>query len=199
MNGTAGAADGTAPGETEQFFRRLAGAARRDPAPRPLRDLAEAAHRLVLRHVVPGPPAAPEPAGMRSRLPNGRYAPTGPAPGDLLEHLGHLAADAASEGEATAAGGAMVGVAGAPGSVPVLVPAVTALVRGLHSDPAIRPLLRLVPALVGEAASDRSDPVVALAAAARRLLADPVACVAAWTSSATADARFHATIRQEPS
>ncbi|WP_305786604.1 hypothetical protein [Symbioplanes lichenis] len=181
-----------ASGEAEEFFRRLAGAARRDPAPRPLRDLAEAAHRLVLQHVQPGP----VPAGPRTRLPNGRYAATGPAQSDLLQHLGHLVAEALGEAEATAAAGAMVGLTGA---VPPLLPAVTALVRGLHADPALRPLLRLVPALVTEAAAERTDPVVALAAAARRLLADPVACVAAWTTAATADARFHAAIPQEPS
>ena len=237
-------------GEADDFFRRLALAARRDPAPRALRDLAVAAHRLILRHASstaaapasspgsaadepgsaadqpgsaadepgsaadqprfaadePGLPPAPDGNGHtgRPRLPNGRYAPTPPhqdevdAMAAVMEHLGHLAAEAVSEADALAPAAALVPLAlpadRSPDVVPGLLTAATALTRGLYSDPAIRPLVRLVPGLLRAsfAAGAGPDPVAALAAEARRVLADPLACVAGYDRSTAADLRYHA-------
>ena len=243
----------------DEFFRRLALVG---PAPRVLRDLADAAHALVLRHAAPdrsapdhsavpghSAPAGEEPAGEeparpasgRPRLPNGRYAPAARAAADaepagretadsepagrtaavrgsigeagpadpeteaLMEHLGHLAANTLRPGGAEAPAGALVPLAlrtvspVPPAAVPRLIAATSDLVRGLSADPALRPLVRLVPGMLRRATAHRSasdgqahDVVESLADEARRVLGDPAVCLTSYRESATADRRFHA-------
>lgn len=127
-----------------------------------------------------------------------------------MEHLGHLAFEARRASEADGLVGTMVPLAIwlLPGprrpamlaAVPRLVRSTTAIVHGLRADPAIRPLVRLVPRILtgalarhGDRASagGRPDVVETVANEARRVLADPATCVDTYAQSRSADAWFH--------
>jgi hypothetical protein len=82
-------------------------------------------------------------------------------PDAMLEHLGHVAAETQSEAEAESVAGAMVPLVAriVPRAAPLLTQAtpglvsgVSGIVRSLRNDPAMRPLVRVVPGIVRDTA-----------------------------------------------
>jgi hypothetical protein len=141
-------------------------------------------------------------------------------PDAMLEHLGHAAAETHSEAEAEALTGAMVPLAAriVPPAAPVLMRATPGLVcglagvvRGLRRDPATRPLVRVVPAIVrGTAASIAQKtasgvPVTpqaavrALAGQTLRVLGSPQSSTQAFRRSRVLDRQFHRSAGDSPS
>jgi len=224
----------------DSFYRRLARLPRTSEPPPPWRELASEVSCLVLRSGDPIAVARPRrlppvgPAGAAGLTgtalgagPNGHGGPVdgpGPLAGRLdladrevlMEHLGHLAADAPRTADAEAFAAALVPLAAqllpaAPApllvALPRLIRSTTAMIRGLRGDRSIRPLVRTVPAIVraalaadaepagaGEPPSPR-DAVEALAYQACRVLSDPTICVEIYARSRQADRRFHAAER----
>jgi hypothetical protein len=133
-------------------------------------------------------------------------------PDAMMEHLGHAAAETHSEAEAEALAGAMIPLAAriVPRAAPVLMRAtpglvcgVAGVVRNLRKDPATRPLVRVVPAIVrGTAASVAQKtasgvpvtPQAAVRALARqtlRVLGTPQQSAKAFRRSRALDRQFH--------
>jgi hypothetical protein len=135
-------------------------------------------------------------------------------PDAMMEHLGHVAAQTHSEAEAEALAGAMIPLAGRiiPSAAPALMRATPGLVcglagvvRGLRLNPATRPLVRVVPAIVrataanvgrqsssGVAVSPQSA-VRTLAQQTFRVLGSPQRSAQAFRRSRTLDGLFHRT------
>jgi hypothetical protein len=133
-------------------------------------------------------------------------------PDALMEHLGHRAAETASEAEAEALMSALVPLAArlapqAAGAIlrtaPQLARGVAGITRALWADPATRPLVRTVPRIVRATASSIArqtaggQPVTAqravgtLAGQASRTLASPQRSLAAWQRSRVLDHTYH--------
>jgi hypothetical protein len=137
-------------------------------------------------------------------------------PDAMLEHLGHAAAETHSEAEAEALAGAMIPLAAriVPRAGPVLMRATPGLVcglsgvvHGLRRNPATRPLVRVVPAIVRSTAAkiaqqaSRGVPVTpqaavrALARQTLRVLGSPQQSARAFRRSRALDRHFHRTCR----
>lgn len=135
-------------------------------------------------------------------------------PDAMLEHLGHAAAETHSEAEAESLAGAMIPLAAriiplaAPAlmrAMPGLASGVAGVVRSLHRNPATRPLLRVVPAIVRGTAStiaqqaSRGVPVTpqgavrALARQTLRVLGSPQRSAQAFRRSRVLDRQLHRT------
>jgi hypothetical protein len=135
-------------------------------------------------------------------------------PDAMLEHLGHAAAEAQGEAEAEALASAMLPVAAdaipaaSPAlirAMPGLVSAVSGVVRQLYRDPATRPLIRVIPAIVRRTAASlgqraaRGGPLTpqaavrALAQQTLRLLGSPEQSARAFRRSQALDRHFHRT------
>ena len=133
-------------------------------------------------------------------------------PDAMMEHLGHAAAETHSEAEAEALAGAMVPLAArvVPQAAPALMRAAPGLVCGLagvvrtlHRNPATRPLMRTVPAIVRRTAAriarqaSSGVPVTpraavrTLAQQTLRLLGSPRQAAQAFRYSQRLDRRFH--------
>jgi hypothetical protein len=83
-------------------------------------------------------------------------------PDAMLEHLGHAAAEAESEAEAEALAGSMIPLVARAvpnassailGATPGLVCGLAGVVRTLRRNPATKPLIRVVPAIVRRTAA----------------------------------------------
>jgi hypothetical protein len=141
-------------------------------------------------------------------------------PDAMLEHLGHAATETASEAEAEALAGAMVPLAARimPRAAPILtratpglVCAVSGVTQRLRRDPATRPLVRTLPAIVRATAATliqqaaRGVPVTPQAAVnmlARqtlRVLGSPQRSAAAFRRSQALDRHYHRTVVPGPS
>lgn len=135
-------------------------------------------------------------------------------PDAMMEHLGHAAAEAHSEAEAEALAGAMVPLAArvipqaGPAimlAAPGLVSALSAVIEGLRRDPATRPLVRTVPAIVRRTAASIAQQaargvavtpqgaVRALAKQTLRVLGSPRQSAQAFRRSRTLDRHYHRT------
>jgi len=135
-------------------------------------------------------------------------------PEAMMEHLGHAAAETLSEAEAEALAGAMIPLAGrlvpraAPAimrATPGLVCGLAGVVRGLRRDPATRPLVRVVPAIVRGTATNIArqtargiavTPQTAVRTLARQtlhLLGSPQQSARAFGRSRVLDHHFHRT------
>jgi hypothetical protein len=136
-------------------------------------------------------------------------------PDAMLEHLGHAAAETQSEAEAEALAGAMIPLAAARiprGAAPILmlatpglVSGLSGVVHGLRGNPATRPLVRVVPAIVRSAATkiarqaSRGVPVTPQAAVRTlaqqtfRMLGSPQQSARAFRRSRTLDGLLHRT------
>jgi hypothetical protein len=133
-------------------------------------------------------------------------------PSAMMEHLGHLAAQAESEAEAEAFMGALVPLAARllPRVAPTIMRAAPGLIRGvagvtraLRQNPATKPLVRAVPSIVRQTAIslDRQaragrpvTPQTAVRTLARqtsRTIGNPRKSVQAWNRSCAMDARYH--------
>jgi hypothetical protein len=133
-------------------------------------------------------------------------------PDAMMEHLGHAAAEAQGEAEAESLAGAMIPLAAriipqaAPTltrAMPGLVSGVSGVVRRLYRDPATRPLVRVVPAIVrGTAANiaqtaSRGDAITPhetlriLARQVLRVLGSPQMSAQAFRRSRALDRKFH--------
>lgn len=133
-------------------------------------------------------------------------------PDAMMEHLGHAAAATESQAEAEALAGAMVPLASriVPGAAPVMMRAmpglvcgVSGVVRRLHRDPATRPLVRTVPAIVKRTAATLAQQagagrpvsaqaaVRALAQQTLRVLGSPQQSAQAFRRSQALDRHFH--------
>jgi hypothetical protein len=133
-------------------------------------------------------------------------------PDALMEHLGHAAAEAESEEEAEAFIGALVPLAArllprAASTVmrvaPNLIRGVAGATRALRSNPATRPLVRAMPAVVRrttanlarQAAQGRPvTPQTAVRTLARQtagVLGSPQRCAQAFQRSRALDQRYH--------
>jgi hypothetical protein len=133
-------------------------------------------------------------------------------PDAMLEHLGHASAEAESEAEAEALAGAMIPIAARAvpraaaaltRATPGLVCGLAGVVRVLRRDPATRPLLRVIPAIVrgtavsvarqsagGRTVSPRNA-VRALARQTFRVLGSPRQATQAFRRSQQLDRRLH--------
>jgi hypothetical protein len=229
--------------ESEEFFRRLAGLAQQAVRSPTLRRAAAVAARSAVRGVR-GPGAIPAgPAGSRVGAAGGaalgriladllprqggqrelEWELEGEAnpirrvyPDALMEHLGHRAAETASEAEAEALMSALVPLAArlapqAAGAImraaPQLARGVAGVTRALRADPATRPLVRTVPRIVRATAASiarqaaAGQPVTAqravgmLAGQTARTLASPQRSVAAWQHSRALDRAYHRQVR----
>ncbi|MFN8453545.1 MAG: hypothetical protein U0401_02560 [Anaerolineae bacterium] len=158
--------------ESEEFFRRLAGLARRAVQSPALRRVGLTAARTALRAGL-----GPQVGGLVGNLlPQSEFEgefeweAEGEAeweeevnpirrvyPDALMEHLGHAAAEAESEAEAEAFIGALVPLAArliprvAPAimrAAPRLIRGATRVVRALRRSPTTRPLVRTLPTVV---------------------------------------------------
>jgi hypothetical protein len=130
----------------------------------------------------------------------------------MMEHLGHAAAETQSEAEAEALAGAMIPLIArlvpqaAPAvlrATPGLVCGVAGVVRSLRQNPATRPLVRVVPAIVRGTATSIAQQVAqgtpvapatavrALARQAVRVLGSRPQAVQAFRRSRALDAQFH--------
>jgi hypothetical protein len=137
-------------------------------------------------------------------------------PDALMEHLGHRAAETASEAEAEALMSALVPLAArlapqAAGAIlrvsPQLARGVAGVTRALRADPATRPLVRTVPRIVRATAASiarqaaSGQPVTprgavsALAGQTARTLASPQRCATAWQRSRALDHTYHRQVR----
>jgi hypothetical protein len=135
-------------------------------------------------------------------------------PDAMMEHLGHAAAETQSEAEAQALAGAMVPLAArivpraAPAimrAAPGLVCGLTGVVNTLRRNPATRPLVRTVPAIVRNTAASIAQqtsrglsvtPQAAVRTLARqtvRLLGSPRQAARAFKRSRVLDRQFHRT------
>jgi hypothetical protein len=135
-------------------------------------------------------------------------------PDAMMEHLGHAAAETQSEAEAQALAGAMVPLAArivpraAPAimrAAPGLVCGLTGVVNTLRRDPATRPLVRMVPAIVRNTAASIAQqasrgvsvtPQAAVRTLARqtvRVLGSPKQAARAFNRSRVLDRQFHRT------
>lgn len=133
-------------------------------------------------------------------------------PDAMLEHLGHAAAAAESEAEAEALAGAMIpmaaravpqAAAALTSATPGLVCGLAGVVRALRANPATRPLLRVVPAIVRgtaltvsrQAAAGRPvsprNAVRALAQQTLNVLGSPKQAAQAFRRSQVLDRRVH--------
>jgi hypothetical protein len=129
-----------------------------------------------------------------------------------MEHLGHAASMVASEAEAEAFIGALVPIAArliprvAPAimrAAPNLIRGATRVVRSLRRNPATRPLVRAVPAIVRRTTASlarqaaQGRPITArsasqtLAHQAARVLANPRQATNAVQRSCALDRRYH--------
>jgi hypothetical protein len=136
-------------------------------------------------------------------------------PDAMLEHLGHAAAETESEAEAEALAGAMVPLAARimPRAAPVLtratpglVCAVSGVTQRLRRDPATRPLVRTLPAIVRVTAAALSQqaargvpitPQAAVNMLARqtlRVLGSPQRSATAFRRSQALDRHYHRTV-----
>ena len=217
--------------ESEQFFGALANLARQGAGwlmtpGSPQRQLALLAARQALSR---GLPALGQWAGSQAaswlggKLPQQEYEAgfagefeVNPVrkiyPDAMMEHLGHAAAEAESEAEAEALAGAMVPLAAriVPASAPVMLRAMPGLVCGvsgvvhrLHRNPATRPLVRTVPAIVRRTAASLAQqaasgaqitPQAAVRTLARqtlRVLGSPQQSARAFRRSQALDRHFH--------
>jgi hypothetical protein len=141
-------------------------------------------------------------------------------PDAMMEHLGHAAAETHSEAEAEALAGAMIPLAAriVPRAAPVLMRAtpglvcgVAGVVRSLHRNPATRPLVRVVPAIVRATAANiaqktaRGVPVTpqaavrTLARQTLRVLGTPQQSAQAFRRSRVLDRQFHRSAGVSPS
>jgi hypothetical protein len=216
---------GEANGESEQFFGALANLGKRGAgwltAPgSPQRQLALALARQALNQ---GLPAVRQYAGDRAAswltgiLPQrececeSEISPIRKIyPDAMMEHLGHAAAETYSEAEAEALAGAMVPLAArlvpqaAPtitSATPGLVSGVSAIMRSLRNDPALRPLVRVLPTIVRNTAvklAQQSAPgaPVAPQTALRTLAGQTVQLLGSPQHSARAFRRSQALDRQ---
>ena len=226
--------------ESEEFFRRLAGLAQRAVRSPLLRRAAAAAARSAVGGV--RGTALAGPAGSRAGAAGGAalgrvladLLPRPPRPGGqreleleleweanpirrvypdaLMEHLGHRAAETATQAEAEALMSALVPLAArlapqAAGAIlrtaPQLARGVAGITRVLRADPATRPLVRTVPRIVRATTASLArqaaagQPVTArravgtLAGQASRTLASPQRSVAAWQRSRALDRTYH--------
>jgi hypothetical protein len=135
-------------------------------------------------------------------------------PDAMLEHLGHAAAATESEAEAEALVGSMVPLAARVvpqastaimRATPGLVCGLAGVVRTLRRDPATRPLVRVVPAIVRRTATAIGQqtnqgasvtPQAAVRTLARqtaRVLGDPRQAAQAFRQSQKLDRHFHKT------
>jgi hypothetical protein len=133
-------------------------------------------------------------------------------PDAMMEHVGHMAAETQSEGEAEALAGALIPLAGRlipraasalVRATPGLVCGVSGVVRGLRQDPATRPLVRVVPSIVRSTAATIArqsargvavTPQAAVRTLARqivRVLGSPQQTAQAYRRSRVLDRRFH--------
>ena len=133
-------------------------------------------------------------------------------PDAMLEHLGHAAAETASEAEAEALAGAMIPIAAktVPKAAAVITRATPGLVcglagvtRALRRSPATKPLVRVMPAIVrGTAATiarraaegrqvTPQAAVRTLAAQTLRVLGNPQQAAQAFRRSQQLDRQFH--------
>ena len=133
-------------------------------------------------------------------------------PDAMLEHLGHAAAEAESEAEAEALAGAMIpmaaralpqAAAALTSATPGLVCGLASVVRTLRRNPATRPLVRVVPAIVRGtavavakqvAAGNPVSPQAAVRSLARqtlRVLGSPQQATQAFRRSQQLDRRLH--------
>jgi hypothetical protein len=169
----------------------------------------------VLADLLPRPPRPPRPGGQREleweleleANPIRRVYPDA-----LMEHLGHRAAETATQAEAEALMSALVPLAArlAPQAAGVILRTAPQLARGvagitrvLRADPATRPLVRTVPRIVRATTTSLArqaaagQPVTArravgtLAGQASRTLASPQRSVAAWQRSRALDRTYH--------
>lgn len=227
--------------ESEEFFRRLAGLAQRAVRSPLLRRAAAAAARSavggvrgttlagpagsragaaggaalgrVLADLLPRPPRPPRPGGQRELEWELEANPIRRVyPDALMEHLGHRAAETASQAEAEALMSALVPLAArlapqAAGAIlrtaPQLARGVAGITRVLRADPATRPLVRTVPRIVRATTASLArqaaagQPITArravgtLAGQASRTLASPQRSVAAWQRSRALDRTYH--------
>jgi hypothetical protein len=137
----------------------------------------------------------------------------------MMEHFGHVAAQAESEAEAEAFIGALVPLAArmipriAPTimrNAPGLIRGVAGLTRTLRRNPATRPLVRAVPTIVRRTVADvgrqraGGRPITAeqavrlLARQTNRVLSRPDRCAPALRRAAVADRHFHRGVRAKP-
>jgi hypothetical protein len=137
----------------------------------------------------------------------------------MMEHFGHVAAQAESEAEAEAFIGALVPLAARllPRVAPTIMRAAPGLIRGvagvtrtLRRNPQTRPLVRALPTIVRRTVADlgrqssRGRPatvegaVRTLARQTSGVLSQPHRCQAALRRSAAADHRFHRAARAQP-
>ena len=138
----------------------------------------------------------------------------------MLEHLGHAAAETESEAEAEALAGAMIPLAARimPRAAPILtratpglVCAVSGVTQRLRRDPATRPLVRTLPAIVRATAATLSQqaargvpvtPQAAVNMLARqtlRVLGSPQRSATAFRRSQALDRHYHRTVVPRPS
>jgi hypothetical protein len=218
---------GEADRESERFFGALANLARRGAswltAPgSPQRQMALAIARQVLNQGMPairqygGNQAASLVSGLLPQQECECEFEVNPMrkiyPDAMMEHLGHAAAETHNEAEAEALAGAMVPLAArlVPRAAPIIVRAtpglvcgVSGLVRRLRSEPALRPLVRVVPAIVRNTAttlarqSAQGSPVTPqtalriLAAQTLRVLGNPRYSAHAFRRSQALDRQLH--------
>jgi hypothetical protein len=137
----------------------------------------------------------------------------------MMEHFGHVAAQAESEAEAEAFIGALIPLAARllPRVAPTIMRAAPGLIRGvagitrtLRRNPQTRPLVRALPTIVRRTVADlgrqsiRGRPATAegavrtLARQTGGVLSRPHRCQAALRRSAAADHRFHRVARAQP-
>lgn len=205
--------------EGEEFFRRLAGLARRAIRSPTLRRIGLRAARSALQGL------GPVGGAIGAILPQSEFE--GEAewelepelspirrvyPDALMEHLGHAAEEAESEAEAEAFVGALIPLAARllPQVAPAIMRAAPNLIRGisgvtrqLRRNPVTRPLVRAVPAIVRRTAAGmaqqaaRGQPVTpqsavrTLARQTARVISSPTQCVRAYKRSRALDRRFH--------
>jgi hypothetical protein len=210
--------------ESEEFFRRLASqAARAVPSPA-LRRVGQAAAQSALGGVGGlGLDGEVELEGEWETEFEGEEEAEWEAnpirriyPDALMEHLGHRAAETASEAEAEALMSALVPLAArlaprAAGAImrasPQLARGVAGITRALRADPAMRPLLRTLPGVVNATARSIAHQagsgqlvtprraVSTLAGQTARTLASPQRSVAAWQRSRALDRSYHRHVR----
>jgi hypothetical protein len=133
-------------------------------------------------------------------------------PGALMEHLGHAAAEAENEAEAEAFIGALIPVAARalPRATPAILRAAPQLARGvtqvartLRANPATRPLVRTLPTIVRQTATNLAQqaaqgrPVTprsavrTLAQQTARVISSPQQSARAYQRSRALDRQYH--------
>lgn len=218
------AAEGEGEAESEEFFRQVAALARRAAASPALRRAGLAAARGALsglggaigRQVSGWLPQQETEMEMEMELegdwevnPIRRIYPEA-----LMEHLGHAAAAAESEAEAEAFLGALVPLAArllprAASTVmrvaPNLIRGIAGAARTLRRNPATRPLVRALPAVVRRTTAtlarqaSRGRPVTpqsavrTLARQTAQVLGSPRQCAQVYRRSRALDRRYHQT------